>query len=130
MNVRLYQPEDFPQIKKWGDEWGADYQEDQLPNTGFIIDGVAAYFLYSTDSSVCWLENMISKRDLEKAVRSRACDLLIDHALRAAAEMGFSIAYATTDNTSMAKRARTFGALVKPAQLLIVKDLTKHTQLQ
>lgn len=130
MIVRRYQPEDFDQVRKWGLEWGAQYDEEQFPDTGFIIDKVAAYFLYSTDSSVCWLENMISKKGLEKAVRARACDLLIHEALKTAEELGFTVAYATTDIASMAKRARAFGAQIKPNQILIVKDLTQFTQLQ
>lgn len=130
MIVRRYEPEDFKQIQLWGSQWGADYDEDQFPNTGFIIDGVAAYFLYATDSTVCWLENMISRKGLEPAVRARACDLLIEAAFNEAIAQGFSVAYATTDLVSMAKRARIHGAQIKPAQLLITKDLTKITQLQ
>ena len=130
MIVRRYEIEDFKQIRLWGEQWGAVYNEEQFPNTGFIIDGVAAYFLYSTDSTVCWLENMVSRKGLEKAVRSRACDLLIDAAFNEAIAQGFSVAYATTDLISMAKRARAFGAQIKPQQFLITKDLTKFTQLQ
>lgn len=130
MIVRRYEPEDFKQIQAWGNQWGADYEEDQFPNTGFIIDGVAAYFLYSSDSTVCWLENLVSRKGLEPAVKARAIDLLIEKLLNEAVAQGFSVAYAVTDLHSVAKRAQTWGAQIKPLQFLITKDLTKFTQLQ
>lgn len=130
MIVRRYEEKDFPTIKKWGADWGADYVEDQFPNTGFIVDGVAAYFLYSTDSNVCWLENMISNKFAEPLARARALDLLVDAILNEARELGFTVAYATTNIIAVAKRARQNGAAIQTHQYLITKDLTQPPHLQ
>lgn len=130
MIVRKYEEKDFDQIKQWASQWGSEYVEDQLPNTGFIVDGVAAYFLYATDSNVCWLENMISDRHVDKFIRARALDLLVEALLKEAKDMGFTVAYATTDRHSIAKRAKENGASVKPLQFLIRKDLTQNAQIQ
>lgn len=130
MTVRRYEEKDFATIKAWGAEWGADYVEDQFPNTGFIIDGVGAFFLYGTDSTVCWLENMITRKGLDSMTRARACDVLIEAGFREAKEQGFSVAYATTGLASAAKRARDHGAAISINQFLLTKDLTKNTQLQ
>lgn len=105
-------------------QWGADYKEEQFPNTGFIIDGIAAYFLYSTDSNVCWLENMISNRGVEKSILVEALDILVDEILKEAKVLGFTVAYATTGILSVVKRAKENGASIKPAQFLLTKDLT------
>lgn len=129
MTVRPYEESDFDQIKQWGLMWGAKYDDEQLPATGFIIDGVAAYFLYSTDSSVCWLENMITKRGVAPSVRDKAVQLLIDAGLRKAKELGFSVAYAATNIVSAAKRARDNGAHITPNYFLITKDLTQPDHL-
>jgi len=128
--VRRYAPEDFAQVKEWGLQWGANYQEEQFPATGFIVDGVAAYFLYSTDSSVCWLENMIANRNVEPMIRARALDLLVDAILAEAKAQNFTVAYATTGIISVAKRARANGATIQAAQMLITKDLTQPAHLQ
>jgi len=128
MIVRRYQIKDFAQIKAWGAEWGAQYDESQFPSTGFIIDGIAAYFLYSTDSSCCWLENMICKKGTDKFIKSRALDLLVDAILKEAKTLGYVVAYATTDIPSVLKRAKSNGALLKPLQFLVTKDLTNKIQ--
>lgn len=128
MTVRKYEPEDFEQIQEWGAQWGAVYNEDQFPITGFIVDGIAAYFLYQTDSSICWLENMISSRGVDPVTKNKALELLTDAILNEAYELGFEIAYATTNLVSVAKRAKEQGAIVKAGQILLIKDLTNRTQ--
>ncbi len=128
MKARRYERSDFADLKLWGEEWGAEYREDQFPLNGFIVEGIAAYFLYSTDSSVCWLENMIARRGIKESVRNEALELLIDAILKEASDLGFTVAYATTDIVSVAKRAKEHGAIIRPAQILLTKDLTSRTQ--
>lgn len=131
MKVRKYDVvKDFETIRQWGREWGAEYNDDQFPNTGFIVDGLAAYFLYQTDSDVCWLENMITKKGIEPFARSRALDLLVEACLQEAREQGFTVCYATTNIMSVAKRAQQHGAKVEANQYLITKDLTTKPQIQ
>lgn len=129
MTVRKYEPQnDFAQIKEWGREWGYEYKEDQFPLTGFIVDGVAAYFLYQTDSSVCWLENMVSKRGIDSKTKDHALGLLVAAILNEAAALGYTVAYATTGHIPVLKRAKEAGAIIRPGQCLLVKDLTNQTQ--
>ena len=130
MTVEKYRPEDFAQIAEWGEKWGANYRPEQFPKTGVIIHGIAAYFLYSTDSSICWLENLISNPDADGFMKARALDMLVDAILDEAVRLGFKVAYATTDVVSVAKRAKANGAAVVPAQMLLIKDLTKPAHLQ
>lgn len=129
MKARRYDREtDFSHIKAWGDEWGAEYIKEQFPTVGYIVDGVAAYFLYCTDSSVCWLENLISKRGIDEKTRENALNMIFDAILEEARELGYKIAYATTDNVAVAKRAKEHGAFLKVNQILLTKDLTTRTQ--
>lgn len=123
MTVRPYEPKDFETIKEWGKEWDADYNEDQFPQVGFIVDGVAAYFLYQTDSSVCFLENMVSKRYVNQGLKNEALELISAAILKKAKEEGFKVAYACTNIYSVAKRAQQLGARVDFGHLLITKDL-------
>ncbi len=123
MIVRRFEPKDFDALKIWGAQWGADYSEDQFPKTGFIVDGIAAYFLYSTDSSVCWLENLVSNKEADKALRKEAINLLIKAAFNEAKRLGFKVAYAASDLLIAAQHANDHGAKIKPFHFLITKNL-------
>ena len=123
MNVRPYKKEDFAQVKSWANRFGTQYRESQFPETGFIVDGVAAYFLYKTNSSVCFLENLISNRMASKNDRDHAIELVIKEALKTATELGFEIAYATTDVPQVVMRAMIHGAQATPKQTLLTKQL-------
>ncbi len=123
--LRQYHHSDFKDIAAWGKQWGADYREDQFPKTGFIVPGIAAFFLYSTDSSVCYLENLIANKDVNGPERSEAIDQLVEVALATAKDMGFKVAYACTDIGQVVYRAIQAGANTKTKQVLLTKDLTQ-----
>lgn len=114
---------DFAQICEWAKEYDTTYEDHQFPETGFIVDGLAAYFLYSTDSSVCFLENLISNKLADKVARGTAIKLVIDAVLTEAKRMGFRVAYATTNIPAVIFKARVHGAHTEPNQTLITKKL-------
>lgn len=124
MNVRRYKSEDFKQISQWAERRGESYQADLLPPTGFIVDNVAAYFLYSTPSRVCFLENMIANPDSDPAERSEALSMIVDAILSEAKERGFQVAYACTNIPAVVQRALTAGATFKPKYVLLTKNLS------
>lgn len=124
MEARRYTPDDFEQVNSWAKEWGKSYEKFQLPSVGFIVDGFAAYFIYQTDSSVCFLENLVSKKLADAADREKAIDLVIKNALAAAYDLGFRVAYATTSSHEVASRAVEMGARAEPLQILLTKKLT------
>ncbi len=127
MIVRAYEPKDFAQISHWAKtHWDTDYSEDQFPKTGFIVDDVAAFFMYTTDSTVCFLENMVSNREACPVTRDRAIELLILKAFDHARAHGFKVAYAVTDNPKVIVRASIHNCTFKPKQTLITKNLTTH----
>jgi hypothetical protein len=125
MQVRRYELSDFAQVSEWAlDGYNTDYTEEQFPKTGFIVDGIAAYFLYSTDSSVCFLENMISNKKADPMERHLALNLIVEAILKEAASLGFKVAYGTTDIPAVIYRATTWGAIATPKQTLLTKNLT------
>ena len=124
MEARRYKHEDIPQIKRWALEgYGYIYSEHQFPKIGFIVDGVAAYFLYQTDSTICFLENLIANKNIEKEIRNQAIDLIIKELMKTAQDLGFRVAYATTNLPQVVTRAIRFGAQVDNNQFLITKNL-------
>ncbi len=124
MQARKYEPSDFPTIEVWGAQWGSEYKEHQFPKVGFIVDGIAAVFLYQSDSSCCWLENMISNKEAPKEKKAVAVDLLIQAVLQEASDLGFKIAYATTDNVPLVLKLKEYGGMIKPLQMLLTKILS------
>lgn len=128
MIARRYQPSDFPVVKEWGEQYGSEYREHQFPKTGFIVDGYAACFLYSSDSSCCWFENLISNRDADPGKRGRALALIIEALFNEAKRLGFKVAYATTNNTAVLSRGVYCGAKIEPGQFLLTKDLGEQNE--
>ena len=125
MNVRRYRPDDFSQLQQWGERYHITYSEENLPTIGFIVPGIAAYFLYETKTKVVFLENMIANSDAPKAERSEALKLIVERILSEAKRMGYHVAYACTDIPSVIQRAVASGATFKTKYVLLQKDLTK-----
>jgi hypothetical protein len=124
MEVRRYRPADYTQIARWAYERDkTEYAEHQFPATGFIVDGVAAFFLYKTDSSVCFCENMIANKNSDKKTRDLAIDLIIEAIFKEAKEQGFRVAYATTGLPAAVYRAVQHGAQAIGKQVLLTKNL-------
>lgn len=129
MIVRKFEAKDFDQIQEWAKQWGSEYKPSQLPKTGFIVDGIAAYFIYKTDSSVCFLEGLISNKEVSEEQKDGAILAIVEATLKHAAELGFDVAYATTDNQSVVFRAMQFGAKAEPRQVLLTKRLAHDPSL-
>ncbi len=125
MEVRRYRLDDFEQICKWAKMYNTEYSPDNFPKTGFIVEGIAAYFMYKTDSDVCFLENLISNKQAAPEDKDKAINLIIEAILKEAKESGFKVAYATTGIPAVVFRAMVKGAQAQPKQTLLVKDLTQ-----
>lgn len=122
--VRRYTLEDFNEINTWAAQRGDSYSPELLPEIGFIIPGVAAYFLYRTDSGICFLENLIANPILTKEQRDVGINQLITIILLEAKRQGYRIAYACTDLEAIEERAERFGATITPNYKLITKQLS------
>src|SRR5688500_6760935 len=82
MKARAWKQEDIGQLKQW-----VGYHEmpvdallsDILPNTGgFIVDGLGCVFLYITNSSLAYIDNMFINPKAPFDQRRIAGKLLID----------------------------------------------------
>lgn len=123
MKARRFEPSDFEQISQWALDYDTIYDEEQFPSVGFIVDGLAAYFLYQTDSKVCFLENLIANKSADKISREKAIELVINEILKEAEIRGYKVAYATTGLSAVIVRAMTHGAQATPKQTLLTKKL-------
>jgi len=113
--VELYEKEKHRSII---DRWSLEHKYVTVPeaflskNGVMIRDGqgyIAACWLYSTDSCMCFLENFISDPHVEKQRRNAAIDGLIEAACGFARSLGFTQVLAIPRFQRLRKRAAAFG---------------------
>ena len=117
--VRKYVDGDFEHLQRWGKQWGAEYDKDLFPPLGYIYPGVAAYFIYETDSKACWLENMVCNPDVPKELREVALQAVVTEVLKEVSRLGYKVAYATTDIAPLIERAKQHNAKATEGQTLL-----------
>ncbi|WP_163998233.1 hypothetical protein [Pyxidicoccus caerfyrddinensis] len=105
-----YVPElHFEQIKGWLQLWNESMTHDALPQTGYIIPGRAAGFLYRTDSSVALIENLVAAPGMSREERSTYVDAIVAAICAEAERLGFKILLGYTQLDAVVKRAERFG---------------------
>lgn len=80
-----------------------------LPEAGFIVSGVVAVFLYKTDSSVCFIEWLISNKACDRSQMLAGKKMVIDAALLEAKKFGFKVVMVATKIKSVADTAISYG---------------------
>jgi hypothetical protein len=108
--MRLFHRPDYETISEWYKERNLPPpSESSLPATGFIVPEVAAGFLTTTDSDICFLDGYISNPKSDKTERDYALDDITDALLAIANGMGFKHVLVMTRNQSIEERARYWG---------------------
>ena len=122
--MREYKPEDYEQLMSWWLKRNKNpINPDLFSDTGFIVDGVAAVFLYTTNSKIAYLECMICNPDVDKSITDKALNNLTELAAEAARQMGYKALMATATNKNVIIRAIKHGFQVEPGHTLLVKAL-------
>ncbi len=110
MEVRKYSPNDYFEISVWWKNQGwPGVPQDHLPETGFVVEGIASGFLYKTDSKIAWLEFIIANPSTTKEERSEALDLIIDKLLETAKELNFKNVFSTAQHPKLLERYQKHG---------------------
>jgi hypothetical protein len=90
---------------------------------GSIVPGVAAGFLYSTDSSLCILEGYVTNPECDSEIRNKALEVVTEHLLAIAEAKGFTYIVAFTGDESIVKRAERSGFENKAKKIMMFKEL-------
>lgn len=103
MDVKRVVASDYEELCKWWNFWKFPPMPiDCLPTTGVMVyDGLknlAACFIYSSDSKVCWLEFIVANPDGSKEERKEAIETLLVSAKTMALSMGFKIIFTSCKN--------------------------------
>jgi hypothetical protein len=105
-----YVPEQhFAEVLRWFQLFGETMVPEALPQTGYIVPGVAAGFLYRTDSSVCWVESLVANKEVPKEERTRALDAIVIALCQDAKKLGFKLVLGSTQLDAVVKRAQRLG---------------------
>src|SRR5690242_10972871 len=99
----------FEQIRSWLQFWNEDMVPEALPKTGFIIPGKCAGFVYSTDSSLAFMETLVAAPGLAKEERSQAVDAIVAALIEATRKLGFKMLVGYTNLDAVVKRSEKFG---------------------
>jgi hypothetical protein len=113
MEIRLLIDNDYDTLLGWW-KWFrfAPPPKNALPNNGtcgIMVSksgiNVCAGFLYLTNSSMCWMEYIVSNPEVKsKSTREECISLLINSLSDFANEQGYSIIYTSVKNQNLIKK--------------------------
>lgn len=107
---RFYCKKDHEQLTQMYASWGhpeCTPRPDELPLQGFIVDGKAAMFLYSTDSAICSFEHAITFRGAEG--HTEAIHALVERCMEEAKRLCFKKVFIYVGSEHALKRALATG---------------------
>jgi hypothetical protein len=105
-----YVPElHFDEVNSWFQARTEVLTPESLPKVGFIIPGKAAGFLYQTDSSISWIENLVAAPGLPKDERNELIDIIVRTVSDEARRLGFKVLLGYTVLDVVVQRAQRHG---------------------
>jgi hypothetical protein len=103
--VRAYTPSDYKDLEQWWKDQNWDpVPPSILPDLGFIVPGVAAGFLYTTNSTVAWMEWIVANPKKTFEIRDEALNAVLKTIESRAKELGFSTILISTSNKRLLER--------------------------
>lgn len=114
--VSIYEPSKHKdQLIKWYKQWGWSLEIlEMMPTTGLIVEGVCACFIYETNSNICFIESLISDRDVSSEEKDEYLDKMLEVVFHMAKEKGFKYIKGDTRYPKVEERAVKHGFKVAP----------------
>lgn len=113
MVVRRFRVKDFETMKEWYKGYGLHVTPNQnvfFPKTGYVVEGVAAGFLYMVQIiPVGYLDGYIANSKASKEDRSKALDMITEMLIALAKIKRLKHLKCDTQIDSIVKRAEKFG---------------------
>ena len=132
LTFRPLQDEDYETMCEWWRWWRwTPVGKEMLPDNGtggiMIQDGegnICAGFLYTTNSSLCKIEWIISNYKVkDKLVRQKAINLLIETLSNKAKDLGFKIAFTYLLNENLIDKYKNCGFIKTTKLVEMIKKL-------
>lgn len=110
MSARLVIDLDFDELGRWYlARWGSVPHKSLFPPIGFIVEGIAAGFLYLTDSSIAIIDGYISNPETDSKTRSDALNAITEALIGFAKNRGIMRLKCATQSEAIKKRAESHG---------------------
>ena len=108
--MRVFRRDDLDELNSWYVGHGMPtLPPSALPTLGMVQPGVAAGFLYETDSGVCLVEGFVSRPGSGPKERHRALEGITEALLASARDQNFKHAVAICRTSAVEKRAARHG---------------------
>lgn len=109
IKIRMVEENDFAIIKKWAKDWEVEIPTWLMPKTGFIVEGVAAGFLFATNANVGILECYVQNKKASKMLRNSSLDAITECLLMLAKDMDLKMVKCDTKYNTIINRAKKYG---------------------
>lgn len=110
MTARAFTPADYAEVASWWEAQGWPViPPEMLPGTGVVVPGLAAGFLYKTDSAIAILEFVVANPASDKMERRAALDAVIEALLAYAALVGARAVFTSCQHPSLLARYQNHG---------------------
>ena len=141
--VDFVEEEDYDTLCEWWSFWRfPSPTRDMLPDNGLgglkvsYVDGdnkktpCCVGFLYGTNSSMCWLEFIVSNPNVkDKEIRSNSIELLISQICSRAESNGYKSVFASISNQNLINKYKKVGFVSSPTKTTeLVLNLTTKKQ--
>lgn len=115
---------DFSVLREWWRGWGmTPVPRELLPETGMIVPGVCAGFLYLTNSALGLIETYISNPEASKRLRDEGLDELTHALISLAKDHGVTLLRCDSKNLSVIERAKKFQFEELPAGRVLMRRM-------
>ena len=127
MKVERFQPDlHYPTFCKWTRWYELTPLPLQfLPQTGFVVEGVAMGFMYKTDSKMAMIENLSANPTLPRETVTKALDLVVTAIADEGRRLGFEVLVGYTNVRAIVDRALRHGFTTDDEKFQVVTLVLK-----
>lgn len=127
MNVEAISPRDMPEIDSWHTARGLHLGgEGWYSDLGFWVPHTVAGWMLTTNSKRVLFEDWVSNPSVDKSVTKAAFELLENHMIAVARDLGFRYILGTTSLNAVRDKAKALGYHVTPQSFsYLFKDISK-----
>ncbi len=98
---------------------------DMFSSTGYVVPGVAGWWIYLTDSTLAYAEMLVGNPDVPKDVRNEALDAVMAHGIAEARAAGTRLLVSFVDKDYLEARATKHGFRVLGNVSLVAINLSE-----
>lgn len=122
--VKKYSSDDYSDLESMFQTWGMSAPNpDFLPKTGFIKKGLAAGFMYLTDSKIAIIDNFVCNKDSDKMERKECLNTITEMLVNEAMSLGIKLLKCDSNNSEIKNMAIGWGGKEVGSFDVFVKEI-------